>query len=504
VQPARDVTPVPNEQVLEPGERLPVSVGEIVGGKYFIERILGIGGMGVVAAANHEELDQRVALKIMRAARSTPDAVDRFLREARAAVRLKSSHVAKILDVGTLDNGLPFMVMELLEGSDLASILERDGALPMETAVEYLLQACDAISEAHAMGIIHRDLKPENLFVTERRDGAPLVKVLDFGISKVMGLEETPYSARRAITHESVVMGSPSYMSPEQARSAKQVDARTDIWALGAILYEMVTGQRAFDAPTVADIFVKVLEKPPPPPPLVRPEVSERLSAIIVRCLEKDRDRRFASVDELARALEPHGPSTRSMSVAPMWEPSIVVDIDDEAVRTEAQSQPKPIGLRGKAPPTLLLPDRASARARRRRRALVAAALFGGMLAAGVGAAYLAQQDEPRRAESPVSRSPTTREAPPSVPPGEQERPDLAAEQRAEADPTGGHHPPSETGETSAPKAIATAATKPAARTRTSRPGRAEPSRAPATSAQASPTPDAPGLAPPKYRRTEW
>ncbi len=310
---------------LDPGERLPVVVGELVGGKYFVERILGVGGMGIVAEANHEELQQRVALKVMRSSRRTPHSVDRFLREARAAVRLKSAHVAKILDVGTLDSGLPFMVMELLVGDDLCNLLQRNRAAPIDLAVDYVLQACDAIAEAHTLGIVHRDLKPENLFLTTSWDGTPLLKVLDFGISKITASEnegESP-DGSRSITHESTVMGSPLYMSPEQVRSAKHVDARTDIWSLGTILFELVTGEQPFSAPTVADIFVKVLEKPPPRPSGIRADIPTELEAVILRCLAKDRNARFQSVEELACALEPLRRRIPTPRVP--WEPSIVV-----------------------------------------------------------------------------------------------------------------------------------------------------------------------------------
>src|SRR5262249_17959342 len=183
-----------------------------------VDRILGVGGMGVVVAATHLQLGQPVALKFMLAeALAQPEAAERFLREARAAVRLRSQHVARILDVGTLETGAPYIVMELLEGMDLAQLLERR-PLPPQAAVDYVLQACEAIAEAHANGIVHRDLKPANLFLARTPTGAPLVKVLDFGIAKA----HDPQLA--SVTQTSAVFGSPAYMSPEQLRSAKNVD----------------------------------------------------------------------------------------------------------------------------------------------------------------------------------------------------------------------------------------------------------------------------------------
>jgi eukaryotic-like serine/threonine-protein kinase len=206
-----------------------VREGDILAGKYRVERVLGIGGMGVVVAAHHLQLDEKVALKfLLPEALGNSEAVARFAREARAAVKIKSEHVARVIDVGTLPNGAPYMVMEYLDGGDLAAWLQERGPLPIEQAVEFVLQACVAVADAHALGIIHRDLKPANLFCVRRSDGQLSIKVLDFGISKM-----TPFggSGPSAMTHTSALMGSPLYMSPEQMRSAKDTNPRTDIWA---------------------------------------------------------------------------------------------------------------------------------------------------------------------------------------------------------------------------------------------------------------------------------
>src|SRR3954470_13666053 len=212
----------------------PVQEGEILAGKYRVERVLGVGGMGVVVAATHLQLDERVAIKfLVPDALSSDEAVARFAREARAAVKIKSEHVARVIDVGTLDNGAPYMVMEYLEGGDLSRVLQAQGPLPVEDAVEYVLQACEAIAHAHVLGIVHRDLKPANLFLTKRNDGSQSVKVLDFGISKVLSGNSGASSSDAAMTRTRAVMGSPLYMSPEQMTSTRDVDGRTDIWALG-------------------------------------------------------------------------------------------------------------------------------------------------------------------------------------------------------------------------------------------------------------------------------
>jgi serine/threonine-protein kinase len=278
------------------------SVGEVVGGKFAIEKVLGIGGMGVVVAARHVQLGQRVAIKFLRKdAASQPEAVNRFLREARSAVGLQSANVVRVMDVGTLDSGLPYMIMEHLSGSDLGQLLQQRGTLPVEQAVDYVLQAMEAIAEAHAIGIVHRDLKPANLFLSSRPDGSPLVKVLDFGISKAVEAA----AEQQSLTATSIVMGSPLYMSPEQLRSSKNVDARTDVWALGVIVYELLSGALPFEADTVTGLCAKIVADPPVPLRARRPDLPVSLEAVVVRCLEKDVNRRPQSVAELAAALKP-------------------------------------------------------------------------------------------------------------------------------------------------------------------------------------------------------
>jgi serine/threonine-protein kinase len=280
-----------------------VQVGQVIAGKYRIEQTLGRGGMGVVMAALHEQLNQRVALKFLTDnAYQQPEAVARFVREARAAVQIQSEHVARVMDVGTLDSGAPYMVMEYLRGRDLKDVSTRRGPLPVGEAVDYVLQACDAVAEAHSLGIVHRDLKPSNLFLTERPDGTPLVKVLDFGISKALHAGER--GSQMQMTASAAIMGSPQYMSPEQIRSSKNVDARADVWALGTILHELLTGSPAYVADTVPGLLAMIVADPPPPLSLARPDAPPDLEATVLRCLEKDRERRFPSVAALARALE--------------------------------------------------------------------------------------------------------------------------------------------------------------------------------------------------------
>ncbi len=261
--------------------------------------------MGVVVAALHLDLERRVAIKLMLPeVASHADSAARFLREGKAAVRLKSEHVARVLDVGRLDTGVPYMVMELLEGADLSDLLQARGPLPVHEAVDYILQASEAVAEAHAVGIVHRDLKPANLFVSRDAHGAPCVKVLDFGISKVRSADGTS-DRSGAVTSTQTVMGSPLYMSPEQMRSARQVDARADVWGLGAILYELLTGQTLWSCESLAEVCAAVLTSPSPRVRALAPHVPEGLEAAILMCLEKDVNQRMPSVKALVQAIAP-------------------------------------------------------------------------------------------------------------------------------------------------------------------------------------------------------
>jgi serine/threonine protein kinase len=290
-----------------------VRVGDVLAGKYRVDGILGAGGMGVVVAAHHLQLDERVALKfLLPEASLNEEAMTRFAREAKAAVKIKSEHVARVIDVGTLETGAPYIVMEFLEGRDLAAWIHEKGPLRIDQAVEFLLQACEAIAEAHSLGIVHRDLKPANLFVVRRNDGVESVKVLDFGISKFAG---SAAQGEMAGTRTSVVMGSPYYMSPEQMRSAKDVDPTSDIWALGIILYELLSGQTPFVADTFPEICIKVATEPPPPLRQVRPDVPAGLQAVVARCLEKERRDRYQDVADFAFALQEFAPRRAAASI---------------------------------------------------------------------------------------------------------------------------------------------------------------------------------------------
>jgi serine/threonine-protein kinase len=270
-----------------------VDVGTVIAGKYAIERRLGVGGMGTVFAANHVVLGTQVAIKILQAEHAkNATVVERFVREARACAKLHSDYVCRVFDVGTLDDGIPFIVMELLEGQDLAR-LKRRGPVEPAVVASYIVQACSALAEAHAAGIVHRDLKPGNLFLAKRPDGKPILKVLDFGIAKA------PDDRDFVLTRTTTVMGSPGYMSPEQLRSARYADARSDIWSLGVILFELVVGKQPFDGESVTDLAMRIAMDPTP----ALPNVPTAYSDIVMRCLEKDPARRFQDVTALSSAL---------------------------------------------------------------------------------------------------------------------------------------------------------------------------------------------------------
>ena len=283
-----------------------VSAGQIVAGKYRIDGLMGSGGMGVVVAATHLELDQRVAIKFLRDV--SPDAIARFQREARLLVRLKSSHVARVFDVGTLDDETPYIVMEHLEGEDLATVVSERQKLPVGETVDYILQACEAVAEAHALGMVHRDLKPANLFLAVGPGGTKTVKVLDFGVSKVLDDRAgAPGDPPRGgdLTHEGMSLGSPGYMSPEQITSARDVDERSDIFSLGALLYRFVAGTTPYRGRNAVSILASMATEGLTPVRTLAPEVPEEFAAIAERCLAQDKAARYPTVGHLAHALAP-------------------------------------------------------------------------------------------------------------------------------------------------------------------------------------------------------
>ena len=291
--PRADVTPTP-----------PIELGSVVADKYRLDRVIGFGGMGIVCAATHLELGTPIAVKFVRPERAADErAAARFLTEARAAAQLQSQYACRVMDCGRLPSGSPYIVMEYLTGQDLRTLVDTGGPLEVEAAVLLALHACEALAEAHTKHIVHRDVKPENLFVAESPGGAPLLKVLDFGISKQL----SPLLAPRSLTDSTESMGSPFHMSPEQMLDPSNVDSRTDIWSLGVVLYEILTGQMPFGGETAPQLCANVMTTEPLPPQAHRADIPDGLARVILRCLEKDKTKRYADVGELSQALQEFG-----------------------------------------------------------------------------------------------------------------------------------------------------------------------------------------------------
>jgi serine/threonine-protein kinase len=279
----------------------PVVPGQVIGERYRVGTLIGRGGMGVVCAATHVGLDVAVAIKFIRTdLKDSSEFVQRFLNEARRAAVLKSEHIARVHDVGQLESGDLYLVMERLDGCSLDAHIREQGPLPPAVAVNLVLQACDGLSEAHAAGIVHRDIKPENLFLARRGDGKHTLKILDFGISK-----QTTDDAPSSLTNSNRSLGSPWYMSPEQMVDTSSVDHRADIWSLGVVLFELLTGTRPFDGGSIPEVCAGVLTVPTPTPRQRRPEIQPELEAIVLRCLEKNPDHRYANVSALVADLKP-------------------------------------------------------------------------------------------------------------------------------------------------------------------------------------------------------
>jgi serine/threonine protein kinase len=318
--------------------------GDVLLGKFRIERVLGAGGMGLVVGARHMELDELFAMKLMHPELlSNAEAVERFVREARASARLKGEHVARVHDVGRLENGSPYMLMEHLVGDDLSGILDKRGALPVREAVDYVLQACEAIAEAHGQGIVHRDLKPANLFLTMRANGSPCIKVLDFGISKKI---EANGKLAPKLTVTGALLGSPAFMSPEQMLNGKSVDMRSDIWALGAILYELTTGALPFHGETMTELVARVMDEAAKPPSSLRPEIPRAFDDVVLTCLQKRAARRYQSVEELMAALRPFvddkfNPVKPSVSKSGLPR----IDVDPDSARSTKIVNPRSVAV---------------------------------------------------------------------------------------------------------------------------------------------------------------
>ena len=365
--------------------------------------------MGLVIKAHNMAIDEHVAMKLLRDDINIDEAnIERFIREAKNAVKLKSEHVAKIKDVGTFQDGRPYMVMELLEGADLGHMLLDQGRLERTRAVDLVLQACDALAEAHSLGIVHRDIKPTNLFVSTRRDGTDLLKVLDFGISKARAGPEM------SLTQTSSMLGTPAYMSPEQMRSARGVDPRSDIWSLGTVLYELVEGRPPFDAQNFAELCVMVATEPYAPM-----RMTPELTPVIDRCLAKNIAERYQDIAELAYDLQAYSsePERARRSVGRIFR---ILGVQHPDSR---DSTPGPYTLTRNDPSSISVPIRLPTPTmpvlvvRRPWKTIVLLLLLCGV-GIGVGVWAMTQQrdPEPQASGAPADSQPTTAvESPPDA-----------------------------------------------------------------------------------------
>lgn len=275
--------------------------GQVIDEKYQILRLLGTGGMGAVYEGENTRIKRRVAIKVLHASvSSAADNVARFEREAQAAGRIGSEHICEVLDLGVLADGSRYMVMEYLDGETLSQRIKKNGRLTPAQSIPLMAQVLDALGAAHAAGIVHRDLKPDNIFILPSKAGrTDFIKILDFGVSKFSQISGEEFNVTRA----GAVVGTPYYMSPEQARGMAQVDARSDIYALGVVLYQATTGQVPFRAETFNELLFKIALELPPPPQQFVPDLDPEFSGIIQRAMAREQAHRFQSCGEFKDAL---------------------------------------------------------------------------------------------------------------------------------------------------------------------------------------------------------
>jgi len=433
-----------------------IQIGTVLAGRYRVDRVLGQGGMGIVVQAMHLQLHQPVAMKfLLPEVLANQQIVQRFLREAQAAVRLKSEHVARVIDVGSLETGAPYMVLEYLEGTDFSKFPRSQ--LTVGGIIDLILQACEALAEAHSLGIVHRDIKPANFFITRSPDGTLLLKVLDFGISK------TPATGGQ-LTATQAVMGTPAYMSPEQMRSSRDVDHRTDIWSLGVVLYELLQGAPPFGGDTFSSMVLKVVNDPLPK---LTVRLPGDLDAVIYRCLEKDPARRFQNTAELAQALARYAQSETQAAISVQRTRAIAGEAPRVAIEPGSGAHP-PSTISGAAN------ARTMPRGGRRWPSMVGA----GVLLAVIVVAIAGSRGGGSKDQVPSAQPETTPKPAPEPAPG------AATQSARPPNATMPATPPSPNAPTLAPPPVAVQSPAPAA-------------SAPAAPALATPTPATPAQVPP-------
>ncbi|MCA9634029.1 MAG: protein kinase, partial [Myxococcales bacterium] len=395
-------------------------------------------------------MQRKVAIKFVLGFAANPNAAERFVREARVTQSLQDEHVVRVYDLGVLESGTPYLVMEYLEGQDLAHLLHAHGRFPADIAVDYVLGACEALAEAHAAGIVHRDIKPSNLILIRRKNGTPLIKVVDFGISKVLDSDD---DAEKSLTGSVAMLGSPLYMSPEQIRSARSIDARADVWALGVTLYSCLTGEPPFDGEGVHGVCASIVADPPRPFPEDL-ELPEGLEEILSRCLAKRPEERTQSVVELATELGPFATKRGRLSAdristlyapaapesAQRWQPKLeseaTLDAEGSAPRELASSAATELTEATLNHPTSQTIDRPPGASRRRYwipalvalGLLLAGAAIGRLAGSGptVDAAAATAVEHPTETPSSVVAVPETTRAAEPGPPGASAEPEPA------------------------------------------------------------------------------
>jgi eukaryotic-like serine/threonine-protein kinase len=395
-----------------------INIGDMIADKYRVVEVIGRGGMGVVLAAEHVQLQERVALKFLKLDTETPkEFQQRFVREAQVTARLRSEHVARIRDFGVLPEGTPYMVMELLEGIDLRKAVRQLGRLPLDKTLDYVVQACEGLAEAHAAGIVHRDLKPSNLFLTRRSDGSDLIKILDFGVAKMVQDVD-----RDELTSAGMLLGSPRYMSPQQLRGSHDVDARADIWSLGAIMYEMLAGRAPFLAQTTAALCVKILgNEPPASISAQHSDVPPEIEAVILACLERELDKRIPDVATLAKRLAKVAKlpwlDEAALRVGAVLERSTMLQTGSHSTASSKLPRPPalaPLLMEGEQISTMpssiaeldaSSPSPATSRAPPRKRTVALIAAVAAVLVAGAGAFFAVQHSSEQAPAIPPSTS---------------------------------------------------------------------------------------------------
>ncbi len=383
------------------------AIGEEIAGKYRVESVLGQGGMGAVFSARNTLTGKRVAIKWLLPEQSTDTSRERLLREARIAASIEHPNVVDIYDVGEHQGGL-FLVMEYLRGQTLADLLAQRGRFDPEELITVLVPAMRGVHSAHQAGVVHRDLKPENIILSEI-DGHIVPKVVDFGVSKATGPSSVPHST---LTRTGALVGTPHYMALEQVDGSGAIDARTDIYAFGVILYRSLTGHYPFDGSSLGEVILKIGTKDAQPMRLLRTDLPPDLDDVVARALSRNRDARFRDIEQMARALEPFARGVRFRDTVDATQPFAVSSTRGIRIMTPPETTPSEAALRGPAVAAAPTPQRLPSEQiadivtgsvhRSRARALVLGAVFALFLLAGFGFWALGTQEEIASPQAPA------------------------------------------------------------------------------------------------------